>query len=272
MSYLDQFFYQISGPSNGRTWVFLHGLMGYALNWRKIIQSLEKTERVLVYDQRGHGKSMKPLTGYNREDYADDLYLILQELKWESIILVGHSMGGRVALNFAARYPEKVSKLIIEDIGPDSDPKSAQYYEYLINLPPTPFIDKKSAKEYFDGPFLQQVGNRENTSLLAQYLYSNIEEKPDGTADWRFYKEGVIKSIYTGSSEVLWSEIKSLKMPTLFLRGERSKDLSFETFKKLNNFTPNIHTIEIKNSGHWVHFEQAQQFLEEIKQFADSPF
>jgi len=60
MNYLDLYNYQLTGPETGRKWVFVHGLMGYGANWRKIISGLESTERVLAYDQRGHGRSQKP--------------------------------------------------------------------------------------------------------------------------------------------------------------------------------------------------------------------
>ncbi len=267
MSYIDQFYYQLSGPENGTPWVFLHGLMGYALNWRRVTAVLEKSERVLAYDQRGHGKSMKPLTGYDREDYADDLYLILQDLGWEKIRLVGHSMGEKVALNFAFRFPEKVEKLVIEDIGPDIHPKTEPYYRRLIEMVPTPFVNKREAKQYFETIYPQKVRTKENAKQLAQYLFSNIEDKSNGTADWRFHKEGVIASIYSGSSEVLWNEVKSLSCPTLVIRGAQSHDLSHETWVKMQEANPQVKGIEIPDSGHWVHFDQAEAFTKAIFDF-----
>src|SRR5512135_2152018 len=101
MSYLDNFSYQVLGNEKGAKVVFLHGLMGSGVNWRKIAQSLEADYQVLIFDQRGHGRSFQPSSGYAPEDYANDLALILEELRWEKILLVGHSMGGRNALHFA---------------------------------------------------------------------------------------------------------------------------------------------------------------------------
>ncbi|MGZ3796576.1 MAG: alpha/beta fold hydrolase, partial [Pseudobdellovibrionaceae bacterium] len=76
MFYLDSFNYQVTGPENGRRWVFVHGLMGYSANWRKIISGLEATERILSFDQRGHGRSWKPSEGYAPEDYSEDILKI----------------------------------------------------------------------------------------------------------------------------------------------------------------------------------------------------
>ena len=86
MSYLDNFYHLLYGPEDGRRWVFVHGLMGYGQNWRKIISGLEASERCLTYDQRGHGRSMKPDVGYSPEDYADDLKRIVDELGWTRLM------------------------------------------------------------------------------------------------------------------------------------------------------------------------------------------
>ncbi len=267
-SYLSQFNYQITGPENGRRWVFLHGLMGYALNWRRIIKGLEETERVLVFDQRGHGKSWKPLTGYAAEDYAEDLYLITQELNWDRFILVGHSMGGRNALQFAHLFPEKVEKLIIEDIGPEGDPSAPDYYKWLFSIVPTPFETKLAAKEFFMNEFkARSRGRTEHPDTLGQYLYSNIIEREDGKADWRFSTEAMIATVVQGRAKDRWNELRSLPMPTLVIRGESSKELSREVFQHMLVSNPRVEGVEISNAGHWVHSDQPEEFLKSIRKF-----
>lgn len=268
MSYLSLFNYQLLGPEQGRRWVFLHGVMGYALNWRKIAHALEGTERVLLYDQRGHGKSHKPVSGYRPEDYADDLHIILDELGWEKIILVGHSMGGRNALSFAHRFPERVEKLIIEDIGPEDVNQSIAKYLDLLNMIPTPFANRREAKEYFLNDFVKQAKAWNKAPMLGQFLYSNIEEQPDGKADWKFLKEGIIQSLHEGRHKDYWPEIKALQMPTLWIRGAQSPDLSEKIFQDVLKSNANIQGQVIANAGHWVHTDQPDEFLRVIKEFA----
>lgn len=267
MSYLEQFYHLLYGPDEGRKWVFVHGLMGYAQNWRKIISALESTERCLAYDQRGHGRSFKPLSGYSPKDYAEDLLHILTDLNWDKIVLVGHSMGGRNVLHFANQYPEKISYLVIEDIGPDGNPHAYEYYENLLNLVPTPFVNRQAAKEYFFGDFMRTAKTRENTQVMANYFYANIEEKVDGSVDWRFSKKAIIDSVRLGRSGDLWGEIKGLKVPTLYVRGEKSQELSHENFQKVLASNPLIKGVEIPGAGHWVHSDQPQAFIEALKQF-----
>jgi esterase len=267
-SYLTQFNYQFIGPENGRRWVFLHGLMGYALNWRTIANGISKTERVLLFDQRGHGKSFHPESGFAASDYAEDLKKITDELGWGKFILVGHSMGGRNALDFAHRYSEKVEKLVIEDIGPEGDPGAIEYYRWLLGLVPSPFENKLLAKEFFLNHFKPLVkGRTENPDTLGQYLYSNIVDTPDGKADWRFSKEAILGTVLQGRAKDMWDELRALNVQTLVIRGENSKELSRDTFQRMCVANPMIEGVEISNAGHWVHSEQPEQFLSAIRKF-----
>lgn len=267
MAYLDNFYHQFYGPEMGRKWIFLHGLMGFGQNWRRIIAGLEQTEHCFAFDQRGHGRSFKPETGYAQEDYADDLKRLADELGWKKFILVGHSMGGRNALAFADKYPGYVEKLVIEDIGPDSHPDAYEYYDYLLNLVPTPFATRDQARRFFNEDFIQQAKTRESVEVISKFLYSNIEEKPDGTLDWRFSKYAIIESVKAGRSRDRWQEVKDLKMPTLLIRGEHSHELSVESYQKMLASNPMIKGVEIKGAGHWVHSDQAQAFVEALKSF-----
>ncbi|HEX4924826.1 MAG TPA: alpha/beta hydrolase, partial [Bdellovibrionales bacterium] len=143
MGYLEHFHHKISGPDGAPKLVFLHGLLGYWANWRGIMSAFEADYQILAYDQRGHGRSMKPDGGYEPEDYAQDLQTILDELGWQKINLVGHSLGGRNAACFAAKNPGRVSKLVIEDIGPEGSTSGLEYFQNLFGKVPTPFPDKK---------------------------------------------------------------------------------------------------------------------------------
>lgn len=269
-SYLSRFKYQIFNENHAnpkRRWVFLHGLMGYGLNFRKIAMGLDSTDVALVFDQRGHGQSWQPLTGYAPEDYAEDLYLILEELGWEKINLVGHSMGGRNALLFASKFAEKIDHLIIEDIGPESQDRATAYYEKLLGAVPTPFPNKRAAKDFFMNEFPKNTWIRGELETIGLYLYSNLIDKPDGTADWRFSKQAILESVALGRAKDHWREFSTLSVPTLIIRGGDSPDLSPEIFQKMIHSNPRIRGIEVPNAGHWVHYDQAEEFVRIIKSF-----
>jgi esterase len=267
MSYLNSFHHQITGPDTGRRWVFVHGLMGYSANWRKIVSALESTEQVLVYDQRGHGRSMKPTTGYAPEDYANDLHLITEELGWDKFILVGHSMGGRNAVNFASQHPEKLSHLVVEDIDLEVSEDAVAYYEALLGSVPTPFPDRETAKKFFVSEFPEKAKTRDRVEVLAQFFYANMEDQPNGKVDWRFSKPGILESVVQGHAKDRWPEVKALTMPTLWIRGENSLELSREHFDKIVDSNPMITGVEIPNAGHWVHSDQPAAFIQALKNF-----
>jgi len=267
MSELANFNYKIYGPAEGRKWVFAHGMMGFGQNWRRIVSGLEATEQCLVFDQRGHGRSMKPEHGYAPEDFATDIQHIVDELGWDKFVLVGHSMGGRNALNFASRFPQRLLDLVIEDIGPEAQPKAYEYYEDLLNMVPTPFATREEARHFFMNDFIQKAKTRENVETMAQYFYANMDEKPDGGVDWRFSKNGIIESVKTGRGQDRWQELKDLKVRTLLVHGENSPELSRETYEAMLACNPLLEGVEIANAAHWVHSDQPQAFIAALKSF-----
>lgn len=260
--YKDQFHYSILGTSEKNRVVFVHGLMAFSANWRKIATRIEDRYQCLIYDQKGHGRSYKPLTGYSPEELAEDLHIITTELGWSNFHLVGHSMGARVAMVFANRYPEKLQTLTLEDMGPEVQPQAYQYYENMLSLVPTPFIDKVQMKQFFTDQFLKLFKPKEPPTVLVSFLQANIEEKSNGLYDWRFSKQAIIDIVREGHRKDRWFEVSSFRMPVLLVRGENSHILSSETFNKMQQLNPLIEAVEVPRAGHWVHYERYEEFTE----------
>jgi esterase len=269
--FLDQFNYSILGHQEENRVVFIHGLMAFSANWRKIASRIQDDFQCLIYDQRGHGRSFKPDSGYSPEDYAEDLNKITNELGWTQFHLVGHSMGGRNALVFADLYPEKLRSLVIEDTGPDSNPNAAKYYEDMLNSIPTPFLSKDEMKLYFKNIFELEFKSKEPISILSSFLQANIEtisEGPEqGLFDWRFSKKAILETVKEGHVKDRWNEISNLSMPTLLIRGENSHILKKEVYDKMLQSNPLIQGLEIKQAGHWIHYEKYEEFTTELREF-----
>ncbi len=268
MSYLKNFYYQIYGSAENPKLVFLHGLMGMGANWRKILKAFENDFEILTYDQRGHGRSFHPPSGYGPNDYAEDLNKIIEELGWKSISLVGHSMGGRAAMAFAIKYPEKLNHLIIEDIPPQSGWDGAERISNLINSVPEPFDNRDLAREFFKTTFLEGAEDPASRKRLADFFYLNMDEDPKtGKMKWRFFKQAIIDSLNESRSISLWEEYGNISVPQLLIRGEFSEDLTKENYDKMLNLNPNVIGKEISSSGHWVHAEQPRAFISALKEF-----
>ncbi len=265
--FLDNFNYSVLGANSDSRIVFIHGLMAFSANWRKITNRLEDSFQCLIYDQRGHGRSFKPESGYSPEVFAEDLNKITDELGWDHFHLVGHSMGGRNAMVFAHLYPKKVRSLTVEDIGPDADAKSYMYYEDMLNSVPTPFLTKQLMKDFFNQTFSTVFIAKESPSILSLFLQSNIEEKPGGLFDWKFSKEAIIAIVREGHEKDRWLEVNSFKMPVLLIRGQNSHVLKPETFEKMLLSNRNIQGVQIAGAGHWVHYDKFEEFTTVLKDF-----
>lgn len=267
MAFLEQIHHIVQGPEEGPRLVFLHGLLGSAANWRSIVGAFEGQFRILTFDQRGHGKSFQPEQGYTPEDFAEDLRKILDELGWQKVHLVGHSMGGRNAIRFASQYPDRVARLVIEDIGPEPNPQAALKTQSMIEMVPTPFESKKLARDYFKNEFAKNLGGGAQAEVLAQYFYTNIKVLANGQADWRFLKSGVLAALNQGHGQDRWQEWNSLTVPTLVVRGEKSAELTAEVFNKMVAAGAHIEGVEVAQAGHWVHFDQVQEFIRVLQKF-----
>lgn len=263
MSQLSLFNYQILGDAANPKLVFLHGIMGFASNWRTIARQLDDRFQILLFDQRGHGKSFHPSTGYSASDYAGDLLGILDALKWETCSLVGHSMGGRVAVQAASQAPDRVEKLVVVDVGPQLDMQSMLVVEEQLNSVPTPFESRDEAREFFDTTFLQRYGSE----MLKQFFYANLEEKADGQFHWKFSKQAILETLWKARTLDQAQQFAELRMPTLLVRGANSTHLPQDMFDEVLAQNPNIQGSVIKGAGHWVHAEKPEQMLEELQRF-----
>lgn len=268
-SYLSHFHSSLTGDASKPKLVFLHGVMGFALNFRRIAKAFEADYQVLAYDQRGHGRSFHPAEGYAPEDYAGDLGKILDDLGWKTITLVGHSMGGRAAYSFAAHNPERVTRLVIEDIGPKTydTGTGVTLVERMLDAVPVPFPSKKAARAWFDTEFPRIFSAERKVAELAEYLYANIKENEKGEAVWRFSEHGIRESVAQGRTHERWDDISGLRMPTLVVRGELSGDLPRPVFERMLALNPLIQGVEIRGSGHWIHSDKPEVFIDVLRRF-----
>lgn len=240
--------------------VLLHGLMGFAANWGKIWPELYRQRPVLVVDQRGHGKSPKPSSGYSPTDYAQDLGSLLAHLGWEKAHIVGHSMGGRVALRFCSLYPDRCASLVMEDSGALARKERLQWIHDLLGSIPTPFRDRETAKKFFTEKF-------KDDPMTGGFLHMNLEPKADGALNWRFHAPGMVETIETGRATDALEEFKRLSLPTLIIRGSRSHEFPAEEAKRMAGSRPNVSLLTIEGAGHFVHAEKPLEFSRALNDF-----
>lgn len=257
------FNYQIIGKDSSPKLVFLHGIMGQGRNWGSIAKKFSQKYQCLIFDQRGHGQSHQPDKGYEIDDYVEDLKSLMLEVGWQAPVrVVGHSMGGRVALMFAEKYPKWVKQLVIVDIGPSSNWQSMASILDKLESVPVPFNSRGEARAYLEGPFTEKY----KSPMLMEFFYSNLVSRND-QYDWVFSKSAIRQTLELARYKDYWAEFKNLKMPTLFVRGGNSSDLSQEDYEKVLANNPHIQGEVVEGAGHWVHAEKPRETLALIDNF-----
>ncbi len=269
MTASDKFFIREYGleKENATSLVFIHGLLGWGLNWGPIIKFFENDYHIITYDQRGHGRSFHPESGYQPEDYAEDLAEILDDLQIERAHLIGHSMGARTAQTFTVKYPGRVLSLTIEDMGPNPENTSTLATQQMILSIPVPFESKSKMDLFFESEFkVKTSADDTQKSVMANFLKANLARNSDGEITWRFYLPGILETLESGLKP-RWSEFKCIEVPTFVVKGALSKHLSSETLDLMKGSLPSVKTAVVPNVGHWIHYQAPKVFSQYVLKF-----
>jgi len=243
----------------GKALIILHGLFGQSDNWNTLAKNFsENNFEVFTIDLRNHGLSPQH-EEWNYEIMANDIYEFIQDYNIKQPILLGHSMGGKVAMTFALNYDGILDKLIVADIAPVLYP--AHHHEVLHALNAVDFNLVKTRKEVEDilSKSISDFGTR-------QFLLKNIywENSAENKMNWRFNLKVIIEKYHEILNEVVHSN--SL-VDTLFIRGEKSNYILDEHIDGISERFPNSKLVTIPNAGHWVHAEQPKLFFDEVIKF-----
>lgn len=234
--------------------IIIHGLFGSADNWRTIARQLAGSYRVISIDCRNHGRSFH----HPQQDYAvmaKDIADLLDRLALSSVSLIGHSMGGKVAMQFAQDYPQRLDKLIVVDMAPRAyqDEHSLTFKSLMaLNLPA---LDSRQAVD-------DALAKTIDDPLVRQFLLLNLLKSASGF-QWRMQLEHV----YCNYPNLLKSVLPTSPVPHAgtFIKGENSDYLTDEDWQQISPLFPAMQLEIIHNAGHWVHADQADQFLETVK-------
>jgi esterase len=245
LSYLD-----FGGESN-KVLVMLHGYMANARTFSELAVKF-KDWRVLAVDQRGHGWSEHPSgMEYARNDYIDDIFHLIQnELGGQPVTLLGHSLGGLNAYQFAARYPEWVEAVIVEDIGVEINAD----FSFADKLP----FRSASLKELRDS--LGNVGLR-----AIDYFSESVFEDELG---WGFRTDfkGLQISV-PQSNGTWWEDWLSSNCPILLIHGKKSFFLDTNQAEQMEMRRPNTKLVVFEECGHGVHSDDLVGFYQVVNDF-----
>lgn len=237
--------------------VILHGLFGSLDNWRGPARLLARHFRVWLVDQRNHGRSPH----HEEFDYgvmAEDLRAFLDKHALRRVHLLGHSMGGKAAMLFADRYPERVDRLIVEDMGPGAyAPRHEAVFRGLLNISLSQLESRREAEKLLR----QDVPEAE----VRGFLLKNLYRQKDGAWNWHCN----LKILFASYRHLLSALPLGgpVLCPTLFVRGELSEYLDPSREDALFPLFVHRRFTTIQGAGHWVHAEQPAAFLKAVESF-----
>ncbi len=238
--------------------LILHGFLGMADNWKTLAnQYVVNGFEVHSIDLRNHGRSFHSEV-FNYEIMVDDVFAYCQLKNLKKLNLIGHSMGGKIAMLFAVLHPEIIDKLIVADIGTKFYPQHHQ--QILAGLNAVDFSKKPSriAVEEVLSAYISDFGTR-------QFLLKNLYWKTPEQLDFRFN----LKVLTTNIEEVgkALSDGFVYKKSVFFIRGGHSNYILDTDFEDIKNHFPSAIFDTIPNAGHWLHAENPALFLEKTLQF-----
>ena len=262
--------------SAGSRVVFVHGLFGQGRNWTTIAKGLSADHRVTLLDLPNHGHS--PWT--DRVDYVDMAELVAAELRssGEPATLVGHSMGGKVAMQLALRSPELLRALVVVDIAPveyplsggrtdDPDEEASPFAAFIAAMRAMD-LDRLETRSDADAALRAAVPSRMVRSFLLQSL---VREGvgTDGGWRWRLNLELLERDL--GELRGFPEPPPGARFdgPVLWIAGANSHYVLPEDRARMEQLFPNTRLVKVKKAGHWVHSEQPEVFLETVRQFLE---
>ena len=241
-----------------QTILILHGLFGSKRNWQSIARQLSEHFRVFTLDLRNHGES-KHTDAMRYEYMADDVLQFITDHTLEEISVVGHSMGGKVAMQMALQYPEIIKRLVIIDIAPVKYQHSFNdLIDSLKSLPLEQISSRHEADKY-----LRSTVQPES---LRHFLLQNLKSSEDGF-QWRINLDAIQANIDSLMDFPADHKHMQYQNPVLFLKGEKSDYINHQYERQIFKIFPNALFITIAGAGHWLHAENPDFVVREIGKF-----
>ena len=244
-----QLHFKASGQ--GRAVILLHGLFGSADNWHHIALRLAESFHVFAVDQRNHGQSPHS-DAMNYPLMAGDVNEFMMSRGLETAAVIGHSMGGKTAMQFALQFPERVEKLIVADMAPRGyAPAHGKIFAVLLALDLKSFLTRQQIEDAL-APEIPDL-------VLRRFLLKNLGRNSAGEFFWKINLRGVAEN-YLQLGRPVSAPVPFAK-PVLFIRGGKSDYIKPADEPLICELFPQVEIQTIPNAGHWVHADAPDAFL-----------
>lgn len=237
--------------------IILHGLFGTLDNWQTIAKQLAMDYMVYIVDLRNHGRSPHS-ENFGYTIMAEDLLAFMEDNWIYQTHIIGHSMGGKTAMQFALNYPDLIEKLVIVDIATRSYRDGhSDIFKALFSLDLSSLRSRRVAEE--------SLGKDIKELAVRQFLLKNLTRDKEGNFSWKMNLP-IIHQYYPEILSAIQSS-NTFDQPTLFLRGELSDYILPNDLVVMKQLFPSATLETVANAGHWIHAEAPKVFLEKVKNF-----
>ncbi len=245
---------------SGQHIIILHGLLGSLDNWQTIAKQLADTYQVYIVDQRNHGRS--PHTDdMSYELLAQDMQEFCTQHQIAKTTLIGHSMGGKVAMLLALQKPALVEKLIVVDIAPAFYDGGHESILFAMAEAPLKLAEKREDIDHFLQPRIHNFGVR-------QFIMKNLTRNDEGHFEWKCNFEALIIN-YRKLMD--FPQVNAtFEGNTSFIKGEHSNYINQDNWDTCDRYFPHNKIYEVKEAGHWVHADNPVAFLEALQEILAS--
>ncbi|MBT3611470.1 MAG: alpha/beta fold hydrolase [Flavobacteriales bacterium] len=242
----------------GQDLIVIHGLFGMSDNWNTLGKKFSKYWKVHLIDLRNHGKSPHS-TDFNYDVMSEDVLEYMQDNAIVLPIILGHSLGGKVAMKFAFTHPDKIEKLIVADISPRE--YNSDFYKNLLatlyKLPLQNFDKREDIDKCLSSTF-EDKGMR-------LFLLKNLYRNENKAFAWRFNIEILLEKVSNIQEADFITGVSVV--PTHFIKGGSSNHITTEDERIINKHFSDFSIATIDGAGHWLHAENPEKFYSEVMGF-----
>lgn len=241
----------------GTPLIVMHGVFGSADNWQTVGKVLAQTHKVYLVDLRNHGGSPHSDV-FNYDVMAEDILELMADEQLQEACLLGHSMGGKVAMTFATKYPDRVSKLIVVDIAPREYPP---HHQQIFKGFHAVKLDSLSSRSEADQQLSEVIGH----SGIRQFILKNLTRDKEGLFHWKLNLAAIEKAASRVGSRL--AQDASFEKETLFIGGDKSDYIQETDKDEIKRIFPASSLSMIQGAGHWVHAEKPKELIQLVSQF-----
>ena len=247
------------GSPGKQPFIMLHGIGRVAHSFDHIAPKFNQDYHVMAIDMRGHGDSAwSPEGAYLVQNYAKDLDGFVTQLNLRNVVLLGNSTGGRVVQVYAGMHPDRVAKLVVEDVGPERTNEIASGFARRVQQEENGWASEDELLAS-----LMRGGGTVSEELQRNYAHFGSKQRADGRIVWK-RDPNLVKGFVPTE---LWEQVLKIKCPTIYILGGASSIVPPETQQKLRESLPVVQIVTMPKLGHYPHQEAPQDYIRIVQTF-----